>query len=73
MVGPSFQGVNKHFVLFLKNEADRRGHAKFDSTKLEIKDYSVKIYDWNIYDQPVKNEIKTCENFQEFTTSRGNC
>ena len=35
-VSPSFQGVNRLFVLFSENKASRKGHAQYYLSKVEI-------------------------------------
>ena len=39
LLDPSFQGVNKLFVLSFKNEGDRKVHTGCYLPKVEIKDY----------------------------------
>ena len=43
LVDPSFQGVNRFFVLSLENENDRTLHSTYYLPKVEIKDYNVMI------------------------------
>ena len=43
LVDPSFQEVNRLFVLFLKNENDRTSHSMYYLPRVEIKDYNVMI------------------------------
>ena len=43
LVGPSFQGVNRFFVLFFENENGRTSHSEYDLLKGEIKDHNFKI------------------------------
>ena len=38
LINPGFQGVNKHFVLSLKNENDRASQSTYYLPKVEIKD-----------------------------------
>ena len=56
---PSFEGVNRLFVLFFKNENDRRSHSTYYLPKVEIKDYSVMIDGRNFYDQSINSMNKT--------------
>ena len=42
-VDPSFQGVNRLFLLSFENENDRASHSEYYLSKVEIKDYNVKI------------------------------
>ena len=62
LINPSFQGVNRIFVLHFENEIDRTSHSNYHLQKVEIKDYNVKIDGRNVFDQPINNSIKTYEN-----------
>ena len=59
LINPSFQGVNRHFVLFFENEDDRIPHSTYYLTKVEIKDYSIMIDGKNFFDQLINNMNKT--------------
>ena len=54
LINPSFQGVNRLFVLSFENENDRTSHSTYYLPKVEIKDYNVMIDGKNFFDQPVK-------------------
>ena len=41
LVNPSFQGVNKFFILSFKNKNGRTSHSNYYLPKVEIKDYNV--------------------------------
>ena len=43
LIDPSFQGVNRHFVLSFENEEDRKVQAGYYLPKVEIKEYDVMI------------------------------
>ena len=62
LINPSFQGVNRLFVLSFENENDRTSHSTYYLPKVEIKDYNVMIDGRNFFDQPVKNGKVTYEN-----------
>ena len=62
LIYPSFQGVNRSFISSLKNNADRTGHTEYFLPKVEIKDYNVLIDEQNLFDQPVKNDLRTYDN-----------
>ena len=47
---PSFQGVNRLFVLSFEYEDDRTSHSTYYLPKVEIKDYSVMIDGKNFFD-----------------------
>ena len=58
MIDPSFEGVNRLFVLLFENSTDRKVHTKYYFLKVEIKDYVI-IDERNLFDQPIKNDLKT--------------
>ena len=43
LADPSFQGLNRLFVLYFKNENGRTSHSEYYFPKVEIKDYNVMI------------------------------
>ena len=43
LIHPSFQGVNRLFVLSFENSADRASYKRYYLPKVEIKDYNVMI------------------------------
>ena len=43
LIDPSFQGVNRHFVLSFENTTDRTVHTKHYLQTVKIKDYNVMI------------------------------
>ena len=62
LISPSFQGVNRLFVLSFENEDNRIRHTRYFLSKVKLKDYNVKIGVENIFDQPINDDIKTYEN-----------
>ena len=62
VVEPSFQGVNRRFVLAFENDEDRTDHKKSYLPTVEIKDYNIVINGENFFDQPIKNNKVTYEN-----------
>ena len=71
LVNPSFQGVNRLFVLSFGNENDRISHSYYYLPKLEIKDYNVMIDGKNFFDQPINGKLKTYENIIKIATGEG--
>ena len=65
MVDPSFQGVNRLFVLSFENENDRTVHTKYYLPIVEIKVYNVVIDGKNFFVQPVKSTVRINNNIQE--------
>ena len=55
LVEPSFQGVNRLFVLAFKDDAQRTAHDSYYLPTIEIKDYNIMINGENFFDQPIKN------------------
>ena len=60
LINPSFQGVNRLFVLSFENEDGRTGNTGYCLTKVQTKNYKIKIDGKNIFDEPINNDIKTC-------------
>ena len=50
LINPSFQGVNRLFVLSFENEDGRTSHSTYYLPKVEIKDYNVMIDGKNFFD-----------------------
>ena len=68
LINPSFQGVNRLFVLSFENENDRTSHSTYYFPKVEIKDYNVMIDGKNFFDQPI---TKTYENIRKIAIGQG--
>ena len=71
MIEPSFQGVNRLFVLAFENDAQRTSNKRYYIPNVEIKDYNVMIDGKNFFDQPVKNDKVTYENIRKVATGQG--
>ena len=54
LVKPSFQGVNRFFVLAFENDDDRTSDDEYYLQTVEIKDYNIMINGENFFDQPKK-------------------
>ena len=50
LINPSFQGVNRLFVLSFENEDERTSHSTYYLPKVEIKDCNVMIDGRNFFD-----------------------
>ena len=68
LINPSFQGVNRLFVLPYENEDDRTSNSNYYLPKVQIKDYNVKIDSRNVFDQPIDNDTKTYGNVRKIAT-----
>ena len=69
LINPSFQRVNRLFVLLFENRTDRKVNTKYYIPKVEIKDYVItdaKIF----FDNPIKNALKTCDNIRKIVTGQ---
>ena len=70
LLDPSFQGVNRLFVLPFENETDREVHTNNYFPTEEIKDYNIVIDGRNVFDQPIKNGFKTYDNIRKIATGQ---
>ena len=71
LIEPSFQGVNRLFVLAFENDDDRTSDEKYYLPTIEIKDYNIMINGENFFDQPIKNNKVTYENIRKIATGQG--
>ena len=71
LIEPSFQGINRLFVLAFENDAQRTSKRRYYIPNVEIKDYDVMIDEKNIFYQPVKNNKVTYENIGNITIGQG--
>ena len=72
LVEPSFQGINRLFVLAFENDNDRISDDEYYLPTVEIKDYNIVINGENFFDQPIKNNKITYDNIREIPTGQGN-
>ena len=59
LIEPSFQGVNRLFVLAFENDTQRTNKKRYYIPNVETKDYNVMNDGKNVFDQPINNMIKT--------------
>ena len=71
LVEPSFQGVNRLFVLAFENDDDRTSDEQYYLPTEEIKDNNIMINGENFFDQPIKNSGVTYENIRKIATGQG--
>ena len=71
LVEPSFQGVNRLFVLAFENDTQRASHSGYYLPNVEIKKYNVMINGENVFDQPIKSNKVTYENIRKIATGQG--
>ena len=70
LVEPSFQGINRLFVLAFEGDAQRIVHTGYYLPNVETKDYNVMINGENFFDQPIKNKETTYENIRKIATGQ---
>ena len=71
LISPSFQGVNRLFVLPFEDEDGRTSHSTYYLPKAEIKDYNIMIDGRNFFDQPINSMTKTYKNIRKVSTGQG--
>ena len=71
LINPSFQGVNRLFVLPFENKNGRTSHSTYYLPKVEIKDYKVMIDGRNFFDQPINSMNKTYQIIIKIPTGKG--
>ena len=71
LVEPSFQGVNRLFILAFEDDEQRTSHKAYYIPNVEIKDYNIMINGENFFDQPIKTNKVTYENIRKIATGQG--
>ena len=71
LVEPSFQGINRLFVLAFENDNNRTSDDRYYFPTVEIKDYNIVINDENFFDQPIKNNKITYDNIRKIAIGQG--
>ena len=59
LIDPTFNNVNRLFVLAFPNEENRRSFSKYYTPTVEIKNYNVIIDREPFYEMPIKNKEET--------------
>ena len=70
LVEPSFQGVNRLFILVYDNDAQRTSHSSYYLPNAAIKDYNVMIKAENFLDQSIKSNKVAYENIGKVATDQ---
>ena len=70
LIEPSFQVVNRLFLLAFQNDAQITSNKRYYIPNVEIKDY-VMIDGKNFFDQPINSMTKTYENIRKISTGKG--
>ena len=71
LIEPSFEGVNRLFVLAFENDEQRKVHSGYYLPNLNIKNYNVMINRENFFNQPIKDNKVTYENIRKIATGTG--
>ena len=57
LVEPSFQAVNRLFVLAFENDTQRKSAKGYYIPNVEIKNYNVMVNGENFFDKPIKSKV----------------
>ena len=71
LIEPSFQGINRLFVLPFENDAQRTSSKKYYLPNEEIKNYNVMINEENFCYQPMKDNKVTYDNIRKIAADPG--
>ena len=71
LINPSFQGVNRLFVLSFENEDGRTSNSTYYLPKVEIKHYNIMINGRTVFDDPINGAAKTYKNIRKIATGQG--
>ena len=59
LIEPSFQGIDRLFVLAFENDVQRTSKKRYYIPNVEVKDYNLMIDGKNFFGEPVKNDKVT--------------
>ena len=62
LIDPSFQGVNRPFVLSFEDSGDWESYKQNLFLTVGIRDYNLVIDGRNFFDQPVENNFRRYDN-----------
>ena len=71
LIEPSFQGVNRLFILAFENDTQRTSHSGYYLPNVDIKNYNIVINGENFFDQPIKSKKITYNNIGKIDTGYG--
>ena len=71
LVEPSFQGVNRFFLLAFETDTQRTSARDYYLPNVEIKNYNVIINGENFFDHTIKNNKIIYENIRKIATGQG--
>ena len=71
LIEPSFQGINRFFVLAFEDDDNRTANNSYYLPTVEIRDCNIMINGENFFDQPIKNNKGTYENIRKIAIGQG--
>ena len=73
LVDPSWQGINRLFVLAYLNDATSTANSyrKYFLPRIKIENYNIEIDGRNFYDQPINDSIKQYDEIRKISTGQG--
>ena len=73
LIDPSWQGINRIFVLAYLNDATCRpnSYRKYFLPRIKIENYNIEIDGRNFYDQPINDSIKQYDEIRKKSTGQG--
>ena len=71
LVEPSFQGINRLFILAFENDTQITSSKGYNIPTVEIKDCNIVINGENHFHKPIKNNKVTYENIRKIATGQG--
>ena len=71
LIDPSFQGVNRVFVLSIENDDGQESRKHYYLPTVEIKNYNVRIDGRKCFDQPIEGKLKTYDKIRKIATGQG--
>ena len=71
LVDQSSERLNRLLIFSFANENDQKSYKWYYLLTIEIKDHNVKIDGRNVFDQPVKNDLRIYKNIRKIATGQG--
>ena len=71
LIDPSFQRVNRLSVLSFENDEVQESHKKYYLSIVKVKDCKFMTDGKNLFDQPIKIDLKTCDDIRKIATDQG--
>ena len=73
LIDPSWQGINRLFVLAYLNDntSTAKSYRKYFLPRIKIENHNIEIDGRNLYDQPINDSIKQCDEIRKKSTGQG--